>query len=461
MIRSMELKKSKFGNKVAAVFMLITSSILSFIASYTGFAAFTAADQQVPINAVCLVAILQCVMLISAREYFRNRKWLYALSYLVCMSFSLLFGIPYFISQTGLEQQIMAEQIEHSQRQLQQQVHYNRQVFMAMAASFDELASYSQQRAKTEEKQAGTCQDGDTITGDGPRLRLRKNDALMMSAFAADMSELATTLTSKPEVDIETGVNAQAEAVFQQAASVSAIVRSPQITSAKVWLTSRLESGNSQHFDQLSGRYFRCVDQGFNSLAQAILQTRFQSMSMPSLHSVRDGSATKLAFESVGALVTGQFELLTAYHFLAMLLALLVDGCILFAIFIISQHDSTVNSELETTVELARSRYRGLINKVIHSFDEELDLLQRQARRHQRHVSIWVEEHSRVEELLMRLEKFGLAKQRRHSWWRRLARQNRQQRCYHLEPKVLKELLIQLGFNQLTMDEQAGLDCEA
>jgi hypothetical protein len=188
------LTKKTPDNLWAPWLILVLGSFLSIWATINGFSSFIGADLTVPWNAILLVIIVQCVMVLSAGQIFKTRKLLFMITYVAGMSFSVFFGIPYFMAATGLENQVSIDQAADSKRKIMGNVQKSRQTFMALNGAFLDLANYSQDMSETEYERAGTCFDGDTQIGDGPRRRLRRNDEIMTNRFAANMTNLNSQL---------------------------------------------------------------------------------------------------------------------------------------------------------------------------------------------------------------------------------------------------------------------------
>jgi len=424
--------------------ILILGSYLSVRASTTGFSSFLGFESAIPANAVILVIIVQCMMIISAREMFVTRKLVYVCAYLCGSCFSILFGIPYFMASTGLENQIATERVEENSQVLMADIERSRQKLFEFQSAFDSLADYSRVQAQRETEGIGTCLDGVNLSGPGPRQRLRLNDEKITALHSSRLGELTNSLDQLANIALSGNSNKDVQLLRSTAIRTAALTSSSQIFSARRWVNERLESGTSQFMDASSGKYFSCPDSVFDELGKGILSIQFEQANLPELHITREGSSTKLSFSMLAALASGDIESLSTYHYLAILLALCVDGVVLFSLYSMNEQSSSLKRIVEGCIRIEEEFRHGFIKRFIDEFSNELTALQRMGLWSLGHLIIDVVIGSRMEAMLLGLERFGLAVRVERPVWH-FTRWSNSKASYKLNRRHVKELLVHQG----------------
>lgn len=386
------------------------ASLLSVIATSSGLQDLVI-GADAPLLAWGLVALVQCMLIVAGRSMFSGNTT-NKIVYIMAASFSVFFGIAYFLQKIGLEEHIAQQQFQSEKTKLADVMEGNAFRMESFQGALTSLAEYSEVKANQEKSTGGSCDSNDYV-GEGPRYRLRMDDADWLkfhSQRVSGITQKMDDLTGKFEKMMKNDVNELRKILVHS----NGLLKSTEIEQAKQWVDERIES--QDHYDEKSDEYFRCPDKNFRALARGVLETEMKPLKIPEIHQVNKGSNFELTMGILHTLFKGGFKELTVYHLFALTLGLMVEVCIWFMLRTIHIKEK----ELRVKKGMAAS-WDGMIERYGESYDHFL-AAKANARVQKDVFIVEVETGSNLERLITELSALDFAHKTRSSLSHWLAR---------------------------------------
>lgn len=288
--------KHKGNNKPLADYLPIIATvfftIISFISSYSGIHALmgSVGNALVAFVFAGLFTLALQLMLVYAVFSFKKShragaKFHWLSIYLICVFFSVGFGYSFWFEHIRVEdyaKEVYSGQINANKSKLT----VFEQSYTQLASTLNNLAEYSKRIAKKEKEHGGTC-DANSPPGDGPRKRLREQDAETFKGFLPHFEqqrdkirETVTSVRAETEnVDL-TRLDEVKRTLNEAVHEANGLKRDPQFEQLKAVLKRRIEAGR-RGFTR-DGETFTCEDQVLEAQGLAI-----QNIDLPELKEVR------------------------------------------------------------------------------------------------------------------------------------------------------------------------------
>lgn len=421
--------------------IIIAASCLSVRASIFGLEALVA-DGKVPVLGIIMVVLVQATLLVAGSNMFGTRNLIYKGTYVLAASFSITFGISYFLVHAGLEEQIIKEQVADAKTRLSDNMERSRASLDEFQNTLENLVVHSNKQAKIEENDGGTCQDA-KYTGQGPRTRLRAKDAEMLGSHAGEVAEVSKDLDILSEQ--LAGISGRDVAGLRQITNRTGdLIGSERLTDAQQWVSERIS--RRDHYDEDSGQYFLCQDDRLEFLGHIVTSVKLHVLEVPELHQSREGSGFKITASILYSLLALNPENITPYHWLAVLFTFLVEGIIWLMLYTLYQAKSPLQehlNRLDKVNKISDYSTNSILEKIINSYSEELTCLQTNWKDTGSYYKVDVQHGTGGENLALYLESLGIA-QKTDVWIRKigamLGHQHKYQR-FQFDKLLMQDLL--------------------
>ena len=421
--------------------IIIVASFLSIRATVFGLESLLE-DDGVPILVITMVILVQATLVVAGTQMFSSNNLVYRAAYLMATIFSITFGISYFLVYAGLEEQIIQEQFSEAKNQLSDNIEHSKATLDEFQTALNNLTEHSIAQANREKITGGTCQNAEYV-GQGPRYRLRTNDAKRLKLHARQVSDVNGQLSGLSQQLANTPSH-RTNILRQLTIQSGSLIKSRRITDAQQWVNERINK--REHRDEQTGQYFLCSDSIFDSLGGMVASVELRSLDIPDLHQSRKGSGFKVTGLIWRSLLTLNFEKITPYHLLSILFTFLVEGVVLLMLYALHQKKSSLQEHLNNMnkIDQISDRFIPLLGRITHNYRNELIDLQKHWNDKDNHYRANVQMDTRGAELALCLERLGIAK-KVDTWISKIAAMSGHQRKYRkfkFNKPLMQDLLI-------------------
>jgi len=365
-------------------FMILILSVLSWIATFDGFSKFFNNNiENTYLNIIIagvFTAIVQIMIVVSISSYKNVSELKFIIIWFFCILISVGFGSSFYFRAAGFEMNYAEMQMDKSLRDLKKQIEINIQIIDAKLEGTTQLKDYSIAQSKIESETGGTCGIGNF--GKGKRWRLRKNDEKVSVAFNNQLEKIQQQIKNVTS-QLSTGntIADQIKTMELIVAKMNALQVDQRIITGNNWLESRIKGGQNSIYDKKTGSHFTCFDSEFEMYAKSALKNNIQVITLKPVHEITKSSHIVKGYTNLTHLFSGEFDQLTAFDLLSILIALVVDLFIVIFIHIVSVY----NSNVSTAIRSARKRFNdgraelidGLLSILGLSSDEVVDIINR------------------------------------------------------------------------------------
>ena len=431
--------------------IVVVASVLSIRATVFGLESLLAGG-SVPILIIAVAILIQATLVVCGTQMFGINSKIYRYAYLLAASFSVTFGISYFLVHAGLEEQIIQEQFSGAKNRLSDNVERSKATLDEFQNALINLVAHSNQQADKERSTGGTCQNIEYV-GDGPRYRLRKNDARSLNFHAKQVGDVNRQL-DKLSGQLANIPDHDASMLRRLTIRSASLVNSKRIVDVQQWVNQRVNK--REHQDEVTGQYFPCLDSTFDSLGRIVTLVELRALDVPDLHHSREGSGFKITASIFHNLLTLNFEKITPYHLLGILFTLLVEGVIWLMLYALHQGKSPLQEHLSSLNKANQisDRVMSLLDRITNSYSGELIDLQSRWNDRGGYYRASIQLGTRSADFALWLERLGIAKQT-NNWISKGAGMLGHQRKHRMF-KFNKLLMQSLLMHQAGQQQVAG-----
>jgi hypothetical protein len=251
--------------------LMLVASVVSGVATWTGFAELTAS----PLWAALATLFVQAMIVLGVAGIFADwqplARLLAALLYLFFVLISVAFGYGFYFDRLSGAQHGV-DMARDELLPVVQALDAFDATYARLARTAHELAEHSAAQAAEEARIGGTC-GGPRLRNAGPRSRLRTREATTFATFAdgfAARAEAARAALAETEAALARFAGSDFARAVRDADAALARARSialdPLLDAWRQAAALRLEASRTGFVDPLTGEAFRCPDPRLDTL---------------------------------------------------------------------------------------------------------------------------------------------------------------------------------------------------